>query len=163
MYDNKMWRGALSVIVGATLATVPCGVSEAQAPDPLIGTWKLNVAKSTFQPGPAPKSTTLKYEAASSGIKVTVDTDGAAGPGHWEYTANFDGKEYPVAGNPEADVVALKRITALSTEAHLKKSGKAVTTNTRVVSADGKTLTITVKGTNAKGAKVHNVQLFDRQ
>ena len=162
MYE-KMRRGTLSVVMGAALATVLCGVSIAQASEPLIGTWKLNVGKSKFDPGPAPKSGTLKYEASGEGLIVTVDTDGANGPAHWSYTANFDGKEYPVAGNPDGDVVALKRMTTTTTEADFKKSGKATTNNARVVSADGKTLTITVKGTNAKGQTVHNVQVFEKQ
>ena len=162
MHD-KMRRGTLSVVAGAALATVLSGVSIAQSSDPLLGTWKMNVAKSKFDPGPAPKSTSLKYEAAGQGLKVTVDTDGATGLAHWEYTANFDGKDYPVAGNPEGDMVALKRMTTTTTEAVIKKSGKTMTSNTRVVSADGKSLTITVKGTNAKGQTVHNVQVFDKQ
>ena len=159
----KIQRGTLSVIAGAALATVLAGVSLAQSPDPLIGTWKLNVGKSTFDPGPAPKSGNLKYEASGQGLNVTVDTDGASGPAHWSYTANFDGKDYPVAGNPDGDMVALKRMTTTTTEAVIKKSGKTMTTNSRVVSADGKTLTITVKGTNAKGQAVHNVQVFEKQ
>ena len=159
----KIQRVSLSVVVGAALATVLSGVSVAQSSDPLLGTWKLNVAKSKFDPGPAPKAATVKYEAADQGLKVTVDTDGAAGPAHWGYTANFDGKDYPVAGNPDGDVVALKRITATTTEAAFKKSGKAMSSNTRVVSADGKTLTITQKGTNAQGQAVNNVQVFEKQ
>ena len=160
---EKMRRGTLSVVMGAALATVLSGVSIAQASEPLIGTWKLNVGKSKFDPGPGPKSATVTYEAAGQGLKVTVDTESSSGPAHWSYTANFDGKDYPVAGNPDGDVVALKRMTTTTTEAVIKKSGKTMTTNTRAVSVDGKTLTITAKGTNAKGQTVHNVQVYDKQ
>ena len=159
----KIPRVSLSVVVGAALITALGGVSVAQPSDPLLGTWKLNVAKSKFDPGPAPKAVTLKYEAAGQGLKVIVDSDGAAGKVHWEYTANFDGKDYPVAGNPDGDVVALKRLAVTTTEAAFKKGGKATTTNTRVVSGDGKTLTITVKGANAQGQAVNNVQVYEKQ
>lgn len=137
--------------------------SEAQSSDPIFGTWKLNLAKSKYDPGPAPKAVTLKYEAAGAGMKVTVDGEAPSGPMHWEYAGNLDGKDNAITGNPEADAVALKRIGPTTTEATLKKSGKVVTTNTRVVSADGKTLTITAKGTNAEGKPVHNVQVFEKQ
>ena len=159
----KIQRGTLSLIAGAALATVLAGVSFAQSPDPLIGTWKLNVGKSKFDPGPGPKSATVRYEAAGQGLKVTVHTESASGPAHWSYTANFDGKDYPVAGNPDGDMVALKRITTMNTEAAFKKSGKSMSNNSRVVSADGKTLTITVKGTNAQGQAVNNVQVYEKQ
>jgi hypothetical protein len=137
--------------------------SSAQSSDPLLGTWKLNLAKSSFSPGPAPKAVTLKYEAAGQGMKVSVDGEIPTGKMQWGYTGELDGKENAVTGNPEADMVALKRIGPLTTEAITKKGGKVMTTNTRVVSADGKTLTITAKGTNAEGKAVHNVQVYDRQ
>ena len=105
----------------------------------------------------------MKYEATNQGLKVSVDSDEAGGPTHWGYTANFDGKDYPVAGNPDGDVVVLKRITSTTTEAAFKKSGKRTTTTTRVISADGKTLTITKKGTNAQGQAVNNVQVFEKE
>lgn len=139
------------------------GIAGAQPADPLVGTWKLNLAKSTFSPGPAPKAVTLRYEADGQGLKVSVDSEAATGRTKWEYQAGFDGKEYPVTGNPQADVIAMKRLTSTSTEAAFKKGGKATTTSTRAVSADGKTLTITTKGTNTEGKTVHDVQVFERQ
>ena len=157
------WRTSLSVVVGAALVMAAAGTAVAQAGDPLLGTWKLNVAKSHFKPGPAPKAGSLKYEAAGEGLKVTVDTDGAEGKAHWEYTANFDGKDYPVVGNPDGEAVVLKRLATTKTEAAFKVGGKATTTSTREVSADGKTLTITTKGTNAQGKAIDNVQVFDKQ
>src|SRR5215467_5297117 len=112
--------------------------------DPIIGTWKLNPTKSKFSPGPPPKSITLTYEAAGQGVKVTVKgTDAEGKPINSQFTANFDGKDYPVSGNPDWDTVAWKRIDAYKSEVSRKKAGKVLSTATRVISNDGKTLTFT--------------------
>ena len=116
--------------------------------DPQVGVWKLNVAKSKYSPGPAPKAATTKIEAVGAGAKVTVDqtlADGATR--HWEFTANYDGKDSPVTGNnPDADMVARTRINANTVQTISKKGGKVMTTQTSVVSSDGKTRTVTTKG-----------------
>jgi hypothetical protein len=78
-------------------------------------------------------------------------------------TAQYDGKDYPVTGSPLYDAYALKRINASTTESMQKKDGKIVFTNRRVVSKDGKVLTITQTGTNAQGKPVKNVLVFDKQ
>ena len=156
-------RVSFAVVGGTAFALMLAAASGAQPSDPLLGTWKLNLAKSSYSPGPTPRAVTLRYEAAGTGMKVSVDGETPTGRMQWGYTADLDGKENAVTGNPEADLVALKRIGPLTTEATTKKGGKVMTTNTRVVSADGKTLTITAKGINAEGKPVHNVQVFDRQ
>ena len=137
-----------------------------QGTDPLIGTWKLNVAKSTYSPGPVPKSSTLKYEAAGSGIKVSVDGVAADGStGKWGFTANYDGKDVPITGNNPyaADMATMKRVNPTTTETTYKKGGKVTTTNVRVISADGKTLTITTTGTDTQGRAVKNVAVYEKQ
>jgi hypothetical protein len=89
----------------------------AQTTDPRVGTWKLNVAKSTYSPGPPPQSGTLKIEASGQGEKVAADGINAAGtPTMTRYTAHFDGKDYPLAGVSNADTVSLKRIDAWTSE-----------------------------------------------
>jgi hypothetical protein len=157
----KFRQASLSVVVAAALLAAS-GVG-ANSKDPLHGTWKLNVAKSKYSPGPAPKAAIVKYEAAGDALKVTVDLETDKGNRHWEYTTSFDGKDYPVTGNPDSDAASVKRIDAATTETTFKKGGKTTTINKRVVSADGKTLTITIKGTNAEGQAVNNVQVFDKQ
>ena len=119
----------------------------AQSGSPLVGTWKLNVAKSKYTVGTTPKSGTSKFEAAGAGIKATVDTVAADGTArHWTYTANFDGKDSPIAGNAtQGDVVALTRVDANTTKLVYKKDGKVTVTSTTVVSSDGKTRTVTTK------------------
>jgi hypothetical protein len=132
--------------------------------DPHVGTWKLNVAKSTYSPGPAPKEVTMKIEAKGAGIHLTqTGTDGAGKPIKVEFTANYDGKDTPVTGVTNTDTIAVKRVDANTSESTLKKAGKVVMTVTSVVSKDGKTRTSTFKGTDAAGKPVNNVAVYDKQ
>ncbi|HEV2666686.1 MAG TPA: hypothetical protein VG324_17340 [Blastocatellia bacterium] len=132
--------------------------------DPFIGTWKLNLAKSKFSPGPPPKSQTATYEAVGQGLKITVKITDAEGKQiEAQSTANFDGKDYPVTGNPDFDTVVQKRINANTIEFTRKKAGKVVSTATSVVSKDGKTRTGTEKGVNAKGEKISNTLVYEKQ
>ena len=136
----------------------------AQAADPLVGTWKLNVAKSTYSPGPAPKSLTAKIEAAGKGEKVTADgVRGDDTPIQVVYTAQYDGKDHPITGSPTADTVSLKRLDAITTERTDKKGGKVVQTLTRKLSSDGKTMTVTIKGTDAEGRPINNLAVLEKQ
>ncbi len=129
-----------------------------------VGTWKLNLAKSKYQQGQAPKSATLVYESAGEGIKVTVDQVPASGPAvHYAYTANYDGKDVPVVGNPNADMAARTRVNATTTKLVNKKGGQVMSTVTIAVSEDGKTLTITTTGKDATGQNVDSVAVYDKQ
>jgi len=135
----------------------------AQSADPLVGTWTLNVAKSKYSPGPAPKSSTVKIEGTDKARKVTVDVTPATGAvQHWE-ASGPTGPDVPITGNnPNADTYVFKRVNATTLEAQYKKSGKPTIKQTAVVSADGKTLTVTGTGTNAQGQAVNNVAVYDR-
>ena len=140
--------------VSFTLGVVLCAglvLLSAQGTNPRIGTWQNNVAKSKYDPGPAPKSQTLE----------TVTADGSKATS--EYTANYDGKPYPIKGSLTADMVALTRVDSHTTERVDSKGGKTVQTFTRVVSKDGKTMTVTIKGTNAQGKPVNNVIVFEKK
>src|SRR5262245_47179575 len=150
---------ALGLILGAGIASLL-----AQTSDPRIGTWKLNVAKSKYSPGPAPQSLTVKVEPAGQGEKVTAEFVNADGTRTTtQYTANFDGKDAPLTGSQIADKVSLKRVDARTTVRTDKKGDKVAQTLTRVVAQDGKTMTVTTKGTNAQGQAVDNVAVFDKQ
>ena len=103
-------------------------------------------------------------DPTAGGIKragQSIDADG--NKTSFEYTAKYDGKDYPVTGSDTIDMIALKRINDRTTEATLKKSGKVVSTARRVVSKDGKMLTLTITGTNAKGQKMKNIAVYDKQ
>jgi hypothetical protein len=98
------------------------------------------------------------------GEKVATEGVDAEGkPTATQYTANFDGKDSPLTGAPNADTVSLKRIDARTTERTDKKGGKVTVTLTRVVAQDGKTMTVTVRGTNPQGQAVNNVLVFEKQ
>jgi hypothetical protein len=136
----------------------------AQGADPIVGTWELNVAKSTYKPGPAPKSETRTYVMAGQEIKATsTGVDGTGKPTTGEWTVNYDGKDRPMTGDPDADSLSLKRVDAFTTEFTEKKAGKVVITGTRAISRDGKVMTITTTGTNAKGQAINNVLVFEKQ
>ncbi len=140
-------------------------LSAAQSKDPFVGTWRLNVAKSKYTPGPTPKSVTSTYEVAGKGYRVSVKNEPATGAvQQYPDTTDLDGKDVPVAGNnPNADMIAVKRVDANTLETVNKKGGKVTTTQKNVVSADGKTRTVTTTGTDAQGQKVNNVGVFEKQ
>jgi hypothetical protein len=158
-------RRLTGVILGViALAAVPVALA-AQAPEPIVGTWRLDPAKSTYKPGPAPKSTTLVIDAAGKGIKVAVDAVNADGsPLKWGFTTLRDGKEEaPVTGNPMFDTVVSTREGANAATNLYKKGGKVVMTTKVAIAADGKTMTVTTTGTDAKGQAVNNVGHYIKQ
>lgn len=133
------------------------------ASNPNMGTWKLNEAKSKIPPG-APKNNTVICEAAGDDIKFTVDgVDGEGKPTHTEWTGKFDGKDYPLTGDPLSDTRSYKTIDDRTTDLTSKKGGKVTGTGKVVISADGKTRTVTVSGTDAKGKKFKSIAVYDKQ
>jgi len=151
----------LAIIVGLAVATA--ATLSAQANDPMSGTWKLNVARSTYSPGPAPKSQTIVISGTDEARKLVVDVTPATGPAqHWEVSGRT-GADLPVTGtNPNADTYTFKRINATTIEAQYKKGGKPTIKQTAVVSADGKTLTVTGTGMDASGKPVNNVAVLEK-
>jgi len=152
-------------MMAATASLTIAVLVTAQTKDPFVGTWKLNVAKSKYSPGPAPKSQTSTYEVAGQGYKVTVKSELATGAAQqWSYTSSLDGKDATITGNnPNADTAAVKRIDAVTLENVNKKGGKVTTTQRNVVAADGKTRTVTTTGVDAQGQKINNVAVYEKQ
>ena len=111
------------------------------------------------------RSLTVRVEPSGQGEKVTAEFVNADGTRTTtQYTANFDGKNAPLTGSQfGADMVSLKRIDARTTERTDKKGDKVVQVLTRVVSQDGKTMTVTTKGMNTQGQAVSNVGVFEKQ
>ncbi len=133
------------------------------ASDPNLGTWKLNEAKSKMAAG-APKNTTVVYEAAGDKVKVTVDgVDGAGKPTHNEWTGSYDGKDYPVTGDPASDMRSLKKVNDHTLDLTVKKDGKVTVSGKIVVSADGKTRTVSTSGTDSMGMKMKSTSVYDKQ
>ena len=156
----------MRTVIAKLFVTVAITALGAFAADNTIGTWKLNMAKSKFQPLPAPvKSLTSTREAADGGVKVSTTGEQANGtPINSGYTAKYDGKETSVSGNAPYDKIAIKQVNANTLTATLKKSdGKYRATGRTVVSKDGKTMTTTTRGTNADGKAFTNVMVYDKQ
>jgi hypothetical protein len=150
-----------TLVAGAILAI---GTSAASAADAVIGTWQLNVAKSTFSPGPAPKSQTRSYAESPQGIVLTTKTVAADGKeSTLSLTFKLDGKPYPVSGTPDFDSVSVTRVNALTVNSTQTKAGVTVGTGVRTVSKDGKTLTFAQKGTHVGGVKYDDMLVYDRQ
>jgi hypothetical protein len=154
----------MTVFALAVGLTVPFAVS-AQSADPWFGTWKVNLDKSKYSPGPPPKSSVRKVEPWEGGLKQTVDTVNAQDQAiHTETSAKFDGKDYPVKGAPVANTTsAYTRIDDRTIQFVNKVDGKVTITTRIVFSPDGKIETGTQTGKNPQGQTVNNVIVWDRQ
>jgi len=152
----KTKKIALTIVI-CLLGATTCLAS------PMMGTWKLNEAKSKFSPG-APKNHTVVYEAAGDKIKVTVDGVAPDGkPTHNEWTGKFDGKDYPTTGDSTSDSRSYKMIDNNTLELTIKKDGKVTATGRIVLSADGKTRTVTIEATGSMGHEVVESAVYDKQ
>jgi len=146
-----------------TLLLCFVGATVCLAADAFIGTWKLNEAKSKIAAG-SPKNRTVIYEAAEDSVKVTTDgTDGDGKPSHSEWTGKFDGKDYPVTGDPSTDTRSYKTVDDHTLTFANKKGDKVTISGRGVVSADGKTRTVTITGTDPKGTKFTSTAVYDKQ
>ena len=150
-------------VILLTLAALFASATVCLAQNPHMGTWKLNEAKSKFGPG-ATKNHTVVYEAAGDSVKVTVDgVDGDGNPSHNEWTGKFDGKFYPVTGDPASDMRSYRKINNRTLALTGKKDGKVTLTGRIVASANGRTRTITTTGTDSNGKRFSNRAVYDKQ
>lgn len=158
-----MRRNLLVVSLAACAAIVLSG-SAAFAADNWLGSWKLDVAKSKYVPGPGPKNQTLNFETTKDGIRLTSDGVNAEGAAtHGGYVSKFDGKDVPWEGNPDADLACPKRLDDNGYENTWKKDGKPTVMAKVGVSKDGKTLTVTQTGTDSQGRTVDSIAVYDKQ
>jgi hypothetical protein len=140
------------------LAGAVCFAADAQT-----GAWKLNEAKSKATPGIG-KITMVVYKAMLGRVTATVDGIDAKGkPTHNEWTGKFDGKDYPVTGDPTSDARSYTKVDDRTMAFAVKKNGKVTVTGRIVVSADGKSRTVTTSGTDPKGKKFKNTSVYDKQ
>jgi hypothetical protein len=144
---------------------LPGAIHAQTGTDPVFGTWKLNIAKSTFEPGPAPKNQTRVYEATADGsTKVTIQTTTASGETQMRgSTYKEDGTPHAVTGSQNYDMAATTRVNALRAKDTLTRSGKVVGQLTRVESKDLKVMTITLAFTTPSGQSEHDVLVYERQ
>jgi hypothetical protein len=147
------------LMVATSLVLLADGPSKA-----MIGTWKLDTAKSKYSPGPVPKSQVAKLEDSDGALKVVSDRVEADGKmTHFEWTAKFDGQDYPVKGDAGRDAVSVKKVDDYTLEISNKKGGKVTTTIKAVYAKDGKSRVETVTGTDAQGRKIENVTQWTKQ
>jgi hypothetical protein len=133
------------------------------AADPNVGSWKLNETKSKIAAG-TPKNLTVVYTAVGDSYKCVVDgVDGTGKPTHNEWTGKFDGKDYPVTGDPAADTRSLKLASPGQYALTNRKDGKPIVTGTVEFSADNNTRTLTTHMTDAAGKKLTSIAVYDRQ
>jgi hypothetical protein len=155
----------LRFVAIALLAVVGSSTLQAQS-NPLVGTWKLNVTESKYDPGPAPTSLTRTVIAEGDGVKYTFDGVAADGtPIAYSFSVQFDGKDNPISGSipSGADTISATRTNSNHYVATLKKGDKVISTSKVTVSKDGKVTTVDSTGTTATGAKEHDVQVYDKQ
>src|SRR5436190_11272913 len=132
------------------------GIVAAQETNPRIGTWKLKQEP--------PATNIMTYDAVGDGMKVTVDSVNSSGQkSHWTYTTMLDGKDALIAGYATADTAAVTKVDATTNEIVYKKDGKVTQTATNVISADGRTVTVTFHRTNAQGQPVTTVAVYEKQ
>jgi len=156
-----------TIVITLALCFIGVGVSFGQSQGkgqiPFLGTWKLNEAMSKLAPG-TPKNDTVVYETEGIDMKVTIDgRDGAGNPTHNEWTGQFDGKDYPVKGDPTSDLRSYKRVGIHELDFAMKNGAKVTSTGKIVVSDDGKSRTVTARVTDAHGKKWLSTAVYDKQ
>ena len=154
----------LCAVIATIAVTGGAAIAIAGGSDPVVGTWQLNAAKSTFMGGPAIKNQTRTYSQSGDKITLVMMTVGADGKEVTTHTTyQLNGKDFPVTGTPDYDSLAGKRVDSNTAEFTLKKGGKEIGNTSRTVSKDGKTLTAKMKVTTASGEKAENVMVFDKK
>jgi len=156
-------RLAISTLVISLALMASLTSTWAQVTDPVLGTWKLNVAQSKFAGGRGPKSQTVRFLRVDGGTAVTSEAVGQDGrvTRSW-YIVKFDGKRHPIMGSPTADSVSFKLIDKWTVERSDTKAGRVTAQVVRVLSKDGKTLTVTSKAFDTLGRPVLGITVFNR-
>jgi len=154
------------VVLTLVFCTAMSGILCAQ--DNLFaGTWKLNTAKSKFEPGPGPKSMTRTIAAQGAGASYSFEAVGADGASiSYSFSTNYDGKDSAITGTGApggADTIALKRVSPRKVEGTLKKAGKEIGKVVAEVSNDGKVTTVKSKGKTASGKDFGTDTVYDKQ
>ncbi len=158
-----MQRVVRNLLVSAVFAMSALATA-ADAPDPVVGTWVLNVGQSKFTPGHELKSQTRTYTESAKGVSVKVSGVAASGTTlSQQSTFKYDGKSYPMSGSADYDAVSLERANDNTVKSTLLKSGKPVGTSIRTISKHGKVMTLSTKLKDAKGNRNEMIAVFDKQ
>jgi hypothetical protein len=149
-------------VLGLAAAALPqLGFAQSS---PQIGTWKLNLQKSEFIPGPAPRSRTLNIAQDGQNIRDTVQTIDARGNASTSVVMHiYDGQPHPATGYTDFDATVITQVDANNLIASRLKAGKLVQVGTFVISKDGKTVTVSITGIDIKGQPVKSISVYDKQ
>jgi len=161
---NLIARRTVTTVIFTMTLTALLTALQAPAPDPLVGTWTLSVAKSNFNPGPPPKEATLVIKQVGSKMNSVLNMELANGRKiNFEYTAAQDGTDAPVPGGGLVDAVSERRINPRTVARDDKKDGKVTRHQYSVLSPDGKTLRVEIAAINAQGVPVNDQQVYEKQ
>jgi hypothetical protein len=162
--DRTMKRLFTSAAAALVAAVAFSAVALGADTDPAMGTWQLNLSKSTYTAGTAPKSQTRVYSKSGQSITLVIKSVAADGTQSTvQTTYQLDGKDYPISGVADYDSLSGKQIDPSSAVFVLKRGGNKVGTTDRKVSVDGKTLTAKTKLTTANAQKSDSTAVFERQ
>ena len=158
---------AAGLVCGVLLVGSLAAQSSSAIDKAYMGSWKLNLAKSTYENATPPREGTRMHEDRGNGF-VLVIQDGVNAQGartHSEYVYKTDGRDYPMAAPNQTGVqrIALKSVDPLTVTYQIKVDGKVTTDGRRTVSKDGKTMTLEQTGTNQQGQRVHTIAVYDKQ
>lgn len=160
-----MKRIALLCTLALVCLALPAALLAAD--NPAVGTWKLNLEKSKFPDGMAPKALTRTIAADGDNFKYTFEGQAADGSGiNYSFSVKYDGKDAEITGTGAplgVDHIAITRVNSHQFSAQLKKGGKVAATSTAVVAHDGKTSTVSTKGTGADGKPFKSSSIYDKQ
>jgi hypothetical protein len=161
---RRITRTLISIALLFLAAVLTAAVPELGLAQTNLGTWKLNLAKSTYSPGPAPRSQTLTFSGTGQNLTDNLEGIDAEGkPLKGVYLHNYDGKFYPTTGAPGVDSTAYTRVDPNIVKFTRMNAGKVVQTGLHVVSSDGKTLTVITTGTDANGRELNSVGVYEKQ
>ena len=150
-------------LVGVLAFSIMVSTGQAQI-DPQLGTWVLDPDRSSYDPGPAPRSQTVIYTQIGRGVRVTGQGLSAENkPVRTEFSYSFDGREHPARGFADWDSVKARQINPNTIEYTRFLKGEEMQVVTRTISPDGRTATVRVKGVDAQDRKVDNTQIYTKK
>jgi hypothetical protein len=156
-------RVIVSVLAGFVFAMALSQGVYAQS-DPIVGTWSLNLAKTTFPPGQAVRSQTVTYQGTGANKTATSESVDAQGRAvKVVFAHNYDGQPHATTGSPDTDASAYTRIDANTVIFTRMKAGKLVGIGSIVVTPDGRTLTVSGTGASGGGQQGNYVLVMDKK
>jgi hypothetical protein len=159
-------KSALVAIASCLALVAVPRASAAQPPSAWIGSWSLNVARSTYDPGPPPyKRATYTIEPwGTDGMKVIYEmVHPRGGVTHLEWMGRIDGQDYQLQGIDAHVTYAYRQVSPSVYETVVKMGGRVAAKSTVTLSPDGKTMTTTTMGVDSAGRAVVTITRYEKQ